>query len=129
MCFCFVCVSFVKTFRRRPGPPSKLQRDLGKKLTLHSKTHSLTVFIPAIVVIHSRCVISIRLLSNLLCNFYISLHFSYQFATLISVCNSHVLMYSSYVEVCNFHVTLQFSYDFAIFISVCNSHGTTPALT
>ncbi len=88
-----------------------------------------TVFIPAAVDVHSRCVISIKSLSNLLCDFHISLQFSYQFAMLISVCNSHVLMYSSYVEVCNFHITWQFSYQFAILISVCNSHGTTPALT
>jgi hypothetical protein len=47
----------------------------------------------------------------------------------MSVCNSNVLVYSSYVDVCNFHMSLQFSYQFAIFISVCNSHVTTPALT
>jgi hypothetical protein len=73
MCFCFVCVAFVKTFRRRSGPPSQLQHDMGKKLCLHGKTHSLTVSIPAAVNIHSRHVISIKLLSNLLCNFHISL--------------------------------------------------------
>ncbi len=73
MYFCFVCVAFVKTFRRRSGPPSQLQRDVGKKLSLHGKTHSLTVFIPATVDVHSRCVISIKLSSNLLCNFHISL--------------------------------------------------------
>ncbi len=55
-------------------------------------------------------------------------YLSYQFAIFISVCNSHVSVYSSYVEVCNFHMSLQFSYEFAIFISVCNSHVTTPAL-
>jgi hypothetical protein len=60
---------------------------------------------------------------------HISLQFLYQFAIFISVCNSHVLVYSSYVDVCNFHMSLQFSYEFAIFISVCNSHVTTPALT
>ena len=77
------------------------------------------------------------------CNFHISLQFSYHFAILtfwlivptrtfavfISVCNSHVFVYRSYVDVCNFHMSLQFSYEFAIFISVCNSHVTTPALT
>ncbi len=63
-----------------------------------------TVFIPTAVNVHSRLVISIKSLSNLLCNFHISLQFSYQFAILISVCNSHVLMYSSYVEVCNFFI-------------------------
>ncbi len=87
-----------------------------------------TVFIPTAVDVDSCRVISIKTLSNLLCNFHISLQFSYQFAILISVCNSHVLLYSSYVKVCNFHMTLQFSYQFAILVSVCNSHGTTPAL-
>ncbi len=62
-------------------------------------------------------------------NVRVALQFSYQFAIFISVCNSHVLVYSSYVDVCNFHMSLQFSYEFAIFISVCNSHVTTPALT
>ncbi len=62
-------------------------------------------------------------------NSHISLQFSYQFAIFISVCNSQVLVYSSYVEVCNFHMSLQFLYEFAIFISVCNSQVTTSALT
>jgi hypothetical protein len=57
-----------------------------------------------------------------------TLQFSYQFAIFISVCNSHVLVYSSYVVVCNFHMSLQFSNEFAIFISVCISHVMTPAL-
>jgi hypothetical protein len=60
------------------------------------------------------------------CNFHISLQFSYQFAILISVCNSHLSRYGSYVDVCNSYISLQFSYQFAIFISVCNSHVTTP---
>jgi hypothetical protein len=69
------------------------------------------VFIPAAVDgVHSQRVISIKSLSNLLCNSHISLLISYQFAILISVCNSHIWMYSSYVEVCNFHMTFQFSY-------------------
>ncbi len=71
-----------------------------------------TVFIPAAVDVRSRSVISIHSLSNLLCNFHINLQYSYQFAILISVCNSHVSMYSmnsSYVDVCNFLMTLQFS--------------------
>ncbi len=55
------------------------------------------------------------------CNFHISLQFSYQFAIL----TFHI----SYVDVCNFHMSLRFSNEFAIFISVCNSHVTTPALT
>ena len=59
-------------------------------------------------------------------NVRIALQFSYQFAIFISVCNSHVLVYSSYMDVCNFHMGLQFSYQFAIFISVCKSNGTTP---
>ncbi len=48
---------------------------------------------------------------------HISLQFSYQFAIFISVCSSHVLVYSSYVDVCNFHMSLQFSYQFANFMS------------
>jgi hypothetical protein len=68
-------------------------------------------------------------MQELLCNSHISLQFSYQFAIFISVCNSHILVYSSYVVVCTFHMSLQFSYEFAIFISVCNSHVMTPALT
>ena len=53
-------------------------------------------------------------------NMRIALHFSYQFANFISVCNSHFLVYGSYVDVCNFHMfcnfhmSLQFSYQFAI---------------
>ncbi len=62
-------------------------------------------------------------------NMRIALQFSYQFAIFISVCNSHVLVYSSYVDVCNFHISLQVSFEFAIFISVCNSHVTTLELT
>jgi hypothetical protein len=60
-------------------------------------------------------------------NVRIALQLSYQFAIFISVCNSHVLVYTSYVDVCNFHMSLQFSYEFAIFISVCNSHVMTQA--
>jgi hypothetical protein len=117
ICVSVLCVLlFVKTFRRRSGPPSQLQHDVGKKLSLRSKTHSLTVFIPIAVNVHSRHVISIKSLSNLVCNFHISLQFSCQFAIFISVCNFHVSIYSSYIEVCNFHMRLQVSYAFAIFI-------------
>ncbi len=62
-------------------------------------------------------------------NVRVALQFSYQFAIFISVCNSHISVYSSYVDVCNYHMSLQFSYEFAIFISVSNSHIMTPALT
>ncbi len=46
--------------------------------------HSVSdqVFIPAAVIFHSYHVISIKTLSNLLCNYHISLQFSYQFAIL-----------------------------------------------
>ena len=47
---------------------------------------------------------------KLICNFHISLQFSYQFAIFISVCNSQFLVYGSYMDVCNFHMGLQFSY-------------------
>jgi hypothetical protein len=78
------------TSARRSDTPNQLQHDVGKKLSLHGKTHSLTVFIPADVDVHSRRVISVKTLSNLLCNFHISLQFSYQFAITISVRNSHI---------------------------------------
>ncbi len=49
-------------------------------------------------------------------NSHFSLQFSYQFAIFISVCKSHVSVYSSYLVICNFCMSLQFSYEFAIFI-------------
>ncbi len=80
--------------------------------------HSVSdqVYIPSAVNFHSCCVVSIKIFSNLLCNYHISLQFSYQFAILIFG-----------VEFLRGH--LQFSYQIAIFIWVCNSHVTTPALT
>jgi hypothetical protein len=45
------------------------------------------------------------------------LQFSYAFAILICVCNCHVGLYCSYVDVCNSHMRLQFSRAFAILIS------------
>ena len=51
----------------------------------------------------------------LVCNFHISLQFSFQFAILT-------------FGVLFLRGRLQFSDGFAIFISVCNSHVTTPAL-
>ncbi len=83
------------------------------------------VFIPAV----SHMKIANVHVGTIYQNMRIALQFSYQFAIFISVCNSHISVYSSYMDVCNFHVSLQFSYEFAIFISVCNSHVTTPALT
>jgi hypothetical protein len=55
-------------------------------------------------------------------NMRIALQFSYQFAIFISVCfvsvcNSHISVYSSYVDICNFHMSLQFLYQFAILTS------------
>ena len=50
------------------------------------------------------------------CNFHISLQFSYQFAILM-------FKYSSYVVVYNFHMALQLSCEFAIIISVCNCNS------
>jgi hypothetical protein len=62
-------------------------------------------------------------------NVRLALQFSYQFAIFISVCNSHLLVYSSYVDVCNFHMGLQISYEFAIFISLQFSHQDSRLLT
>ncbi len=63
------------------------------------------------------------------CNFHISLQFSYQFANLMFQCIVTTWTFAIFIWVCNFHMSLQFSYEFAIFISVCNSHVMTPALT
>ncbi len=57
------------------------------------------------------------------CNFHISLQFSYQFAILTFRCIVPTW------DICNFHMSLQLSFEFAIFISVCNSHVMTLALT
>ena len=54
------------------------------------------------------------------CNFHISLQFSYQFAILTFWCIVPTWTFAIFIWV------LQFSYEFAIFISVCNSHVTTP---
>jgi hypothetical protein len=52
---------------------------------------------------------------------FFSLQFLYQFAILVSVCNSHFLIsYSTW--------TYAIFNEFAIFISVCNSHVTTRPL-
>ncbi len=84
------------------------------------------VFVPAVSHIKTAN-IHVRTIHQ---NVRIALQFSYQFAIFISVCNSHILVNSSYVVLCNFHMSLQFfSYEFAIFISVCNSHVTTPAIS
>jgi hypothetical protein len=50
------------------------------------------------------------------------MQFSYQFAILKSVCNSHISLQFSPFEVWFLRGRLQFSYQFAIFISVCNFH-------
>ena len=47
----------------------------------------------------------------------IALQFLCQFTIFISVCNSHFLVYGSYVDVCYIHMDLQFSYQFAILTS------------
>jgi hypothetical protein len=57
------------------------------------------------------------------CNFHISLQFSYQFAILTFRCIVPTWTFAIFIWVCNFHI------KFANFISVCNSHVMTPALT
>ena len=60
---------------------------------------------------------------ELLCNFHISLQFSYQFAIFISVaiftlcCMVPMWKFEIFIWVCNFHINLQFSYQFAILTS------------
>ncbi len=56
------------------------------------------------------------------CNFHISLRYSYQFAILTFLCIVPM-------DICSFYISLQFSYEFAVYILVCNSHVTTPTLT
>jgi hypothetical protein len=48
------------------------------------------------------------------CNFHISLQFSYQFAILTFWCIVPTWMFAIFIWVCNFHMSLQFSYQFAI---------------
>jgi hypothetical protein len=57
-----------------------------------------------------------------ICNFHISLQFSYHLAILMFRCIVPSWAFAIFIWVCNFH-------DFASFISVCNSHVMTPALT
>ncbi len=49
-------------------------------------------------------------------NVNMPLQFSHAFAIFICVCNFHVSLHGSYVDVCNSHMHLQFSCAFDIFI-------------
>ncbi len=51
------------------------------------------------------------------CNFHISLQFSYQFAILTFQCIVPTWTFAIFIWVCNFHMNLQFSYQFAILTS------------
>jgi hypothetical protein len=51
------------------------------------------------------------------CNFHISLQFSYQFAILTFWCIVPTWTFAIFIWVCNFHMSLQFSYQFAILTS------------
>jgi hypothetical protein len=51
------------------------------------------------------------------CNFHISLQFSYQFAIITFWCIVPTWMFAIIIWVCNFHISLQFSYQFAILTS------------
>ncbi len=51
------------------------------------------------------------------CNFHISLQFSYQFAILTFWCIVPTWTFAIFIWVCNFHMTLQFSFQFAILTS------------
>jgi hypothetical protein len=53
----------------------------------------------------------------LVCNFHISLQFSYQFAILTFWCMVPTWTFAIFIWVCNFHMSLQFSYQFAILTS------------
>ncbi len=51
------------------------------------------------------------------CNFHISLQFSYQFAILTFWCIVPMWTFAIFIWVYNFHTSLQFSYQFAILTS------------
>ncbi len=51
------------------------------------------------------------------CNFHISLQFSYQFAILAFQCTVPTWTFAIFIWVCNFHMSLQFSYHFTILTS------------
>ncbi len=51
------------------------------------------------------------------CNFHISLQFSYQFAILTFRCIVPTWTFTIFIWVCNFPMSLQFSYQFAILMS------------
>ncbi len=51
------------------------------------------------------------------CNFHISLQFSYQFAILTFRCIVPTWTFAIFIWVCNFHMSLQFSYQFVILMS------------
>ncbi len=92
----------------------------------------LLVFIPTVL-------FPFQMLSNLLCNFIMDLQFYYgfaillwfgnfimDFAILLWVCTSHVLVNSSYIEVCNSIMDLQLYNGFTVFIMglLCNFDAT-----
>ncbi len=52
------------------------------------------------------------------CNFHVSLQFSYQFAILMFWCIVPTWTFAIFIWVCNFHMNLQFSYQFAILTSL-----------
>jgi hypothetical protein len=49
------------------------------------------------------------MLSNLLCNYHISLQFSYQFAILTFCCTVPMWKFAIFISDCNFHISLWFS--------------------
>ncbi len=51
------------------------------------------------------------------CNFHISLQFSYRFAILTFRCIVPTWTFAIFIWVCNFHMSLQVSYQFAILMS------------
>jgi len=53
----------------------------------------------------------------LVCNFHISLQFSYPYAILTFWCMVPTWTFAIFIWVCNFHLSLQFSYQFAILTS------------
>ena len=100
-----ICRRVVAVKEIVPPPWSSWHPCRNPTKTFSSRTR---VFIPVAVDFHSRRVVSVKMLSKLLCNFCMGLQFSrlgveflhqtlYEFAIFIRVCNSHITCSNTYL--------------------------------
>ena len=100
-----ICRRVVAVREIVPPPWSSWHPCRNPTKTFSSRTR---VFIPVAVDFHSRRVVSVKMLSKLLCNFCMGLQFSrlgveflhqtlYEFAIFIRVCNSHITCSNTYL--------------------------------